>query len=201
MVNPKKKNPNMENFGKEQPIPKESTEDNKIRVMLQISVPRDNPSLAFESVSGFNIPGLEVDTSYSPVAISPSADFTANLESEGKEVVVIRGTVSSIDKIEELRKQPGVLRVDDDPQIAPFSASLEPSDCDPDTPKGTLDDVVNYLKVNEIWDSGYRGTGVVIAVVDCGITANGRNVKPGETSNRINQVVGGWPITDWGTDI
>ena len=71
-------------------------------------------------------------------------------------------------------------------------------DCDMYTAKGTLADVANYLRVDEIWAAGHRGEGIVVGVVDGGITALGRPVRPNEIA-RIDRVIGGFPVNDWGT--
>jgi serine protease AprX len=71
-------------------------------------------------------------------------------------------------------------------------------DCAPTVAKGAIADVARYLKVDEIWSAGYTGTGIVVGVVDGGITAEGRPVAPGETTRRIPRVIGG-PASNWGT--
>jgi subtilisin family serine protease len=112
---------------------------------------------------------------------------------------VVRGTVDSEDAIAELRAQPGVLRVWHDTSIFPFMpCPITPCDCDPLTPKGTIADVATYIGVDQVWASGYRGAGIVVGVVDGGITAQGRPVAAGQTPRRIPNVVGGW-VSDWGT--
>jgi subtilisin family serine protease len=70
-------------------------------------------------------------------------------------------------------------------------------DCSPGTPKGSMAEVRAYLGVDQIWAAGHRGDGIVVGVVDGGITAIGRTPKPGETA-RIGNVIGGFP-PDWGT--
>ncbi len=77
---------------------------------------------------------------------------------------------------------------------------VEPCDCDPAEPKGNLADVANYLGATDLWVRGYYGEGVVVGIVDGGITAQGRQVKSGETQRRIGRVIGGWPEVDWGTE-
>jgi serine protease AprX len=198
MQEPKKSNPNMEYRNGKSASTGTSGQNDKIRVMLQIRVPRGQPSMAFESPA-LNIQGLELDKSYSPVPLKPSPETSFGMEAEGKEVVVVRGTIDNKAKLEELKRQPGVVRVDDDPKIAPFSPPDGQPDCQPGSAHGTLQDVANYLRVNEIWNAGRRGAGIVVAIADCGITAEGRPVKSGETSNRITNVIGGWPSQDWGT--
>lgn len=76
---------------------------------------------------------------------------------------------------------------------------IPPCDCAPGTPKGTIADVAAYLGVPSIWAAGFRGAGIVVGVVDGGITAAGRPVIAGETSRRISRVIGGWPTANWGT--
>ena len=134
------------------------------------------------------------------------------------ETYVVRGTVANEKDIEKVRANPDVAEVWIDTPIAPFPADLRdpwvdpqpnpaaaacpipPCDCDPGTAKGTIADVATYLGVNRVWTAGFRGNGIVVGVVDSGITAQGRPVKAGETPRRIPRVIGGWPIADWGTE-
>ena len=62
----------------------------------------------------------------------------------------------------------------------PIACPIPPCDCAPGTPKGTIADVANYLGVNQIWSAGKRGEGIVVGVVDGGITATGRPLAAGE---------------------
>ena len=73
-------------------------------------------------------------------------------------------------------------------------------DCDSGIPKGDIAAVARHLGVDQIWARGFRGAGIVVGVLDGGITAQGRPVKAGETTRRIPRVVGGWPEADWGTE-
>jgi serine protease AprX len=154
----------------------------------------------------------------------PPEHAAAALEAANEELVVVRGTVEP-DKIADLERRPGVERVLKDVEVAPFSAVIEAPpaeelptreldlvspamapcpigtcDCSPSVAHGTIADVANYLGVNQIWAAGIRGDGIVVGVVDGGITAAGRPVKAGETPRRIGRVVGGWPAADWGTE-
>lgn len=78
-------------------------------------------------------------------------------------------------------------------------------DCAPGVAKGNLPDVAAYLGVDQIWNAGFRGDGIVVAVVDGGITASGRSIDSSDTSDPqwpnklISRVIGGWPTTNWGT--
>jgi len=71
---------------------------------------------------------------------------------------------------------------------------VDACDCSPRTAKGDLADVARYLGVDDIWQAGYRGRGMVVGVVDGGISAEGR-----VSGGKIPRVTGGWPEDDWGT--
>lgn len=136
------------------------------------------------------------------------------------ETYVMRGTVSSEREMEILRARPDVAEVWVDTPIGPVApvsplaeplvrvvqplgaavCPIPPCDCAPGTPKGTMADVAAYLGVDRIWSAGFRGSGIVVGVLDSGITAQGRPVKAGETNKRIPRVIGGWPTDDWGTE-
>ncbi len=73
-------------------------------------------------------------------------------------------------------------------------------DCDYATPKGTIAQVAAYLGVDSIWSTGKRGEGIVVGVVDGGIRAAGRTIKPTEAGQpTLGRVIGGFPVADWGT--
>ncbi len=72
-------------------------------------------------------------------------------------------------------------------------------DCTPGTPKATMAQVAVYHGVDQIWEQGIRGQGIRVGVLDSGMTAQGRPVIAGQTSRRIQRVVGGWPEASWGT--
>jgi hypothetical protein len=73
-------------------------------------------------------------------------------------------------------------------------------DCSPGTPKGTIAEVAAYLGADQIWAEGFRGTGIVVGVVDGGITAEGRPIRRGEEATvKVGRVIGGFPDADWGT--
>src|SRR5262249_50371641 len=153
--------------------------------------------------TGMNIPGFQLDTSYTPVPVNPHPDHEAQLTAVNEEVVVVRGTVEQSKKA-DLEQQPNVLKVWKDTRISPFASTLMElpqtiesrsfvrpmegfatcpigtCDCSPGTAKGTITEVAQYLGVDQLWAAGKRGTGIVIGIVDGGITAVGRPVKPGE---------------------
>ncbi len=73
-----------------------------------------------------------------------------------------------------------------------------------DKPDGTLADVRRALRIDRIAAAGYTGRGIVVGVVDGGITAHGRAMRVGSwpaipQSPAVGEVVGGWPASDWGT--
>ncbi|QFQ28825.1 S8/S53 family peptidase (plasmid) [Bacillus thuringiensis] len=175
--------------------------------------PNQNNMSVVNLATGLNINSFQLDSDYLPVPISPPPSFSAN---SADEVVLIRGNIEQ-GKIQELKNHPQVIDVWDDPVIEHFhnktvhnpesstlntsealsTCPISPCDCDSRTAKGTLAEVAQYLGVNKIWDAGFKGEGIVIGIVDGGITAVGRTPRPGETA-KIPRVIGGFP-SDWGT--
>jgi hypothetical protein len=196
----------------------------KQAVLVEMRVPRtpgaaraagDLPGAAVADVAGF-----ELDTSYDPVRSTPTGDTARGLLGADEEVVIVRGTIDPA-RIPELEAHPNVLKVWRDAPIAPFVAvEAAPSreapapfvspmmgfgtcpagtcDCLPGVAKGTLTDVARYLGADQLWAQGINGSGIVIGIVDGGITALGRPARVGE-SPRVPRVTGGWPTQDWGT--
>jgi len=164
--------------------------------------------------------GILLEMRVQPGATGMFARARRRFMSTGEEqTYLLRGEVEE-DKISELEKEPNVVKVWRDTKIAPFSSQKEalvspmsptgtcpipPCDCSPGTPKGTIADVVNYLGVDQIWSEGYNGTGMVIGIVDGGITAQGRTISTADTNHPnwpgqlIPRVTNGWPAADWGT--
>lgn len=202
----------------------EGTTSGSVPVLVELRVPAGQ-SMAALRIAQTVVPSLRLDPGYEPVPVAPSPHHAARMGA-GEEVVVVRGTIEE-NKIDELRARPEVVGVWKDAKIEPFSVGLEARpaprpvegappkghvlnlspamapcpfgtcDCSPGTPQGTINDVANYLGVNQIWSAGHRGDGMVVAVVDGGITAVGRTPKTGETA-KIPRVIGGYP-SDWGT--
>ncbi len=157
--------------------------------------------------------GFAMDEEFEPVPLRTTGEMGLT---STPETIIVRGTVRNEEAMAELRARPEVAGVWYDTPIAPFQFShphpevkkneaagpcpIPPCDCDPATPKGTMADVATYLGVDKIWAAGFRGAGIVVGVVDSGITAQGRPVKAGETPKRIPRVIGGWPTADWGTE-
>jgi serine protease AprX len=141
---------------------------------------------------------LVVDHDFSPVSIKPvvNDDFNFNFSAQ-TENYLVKANVSRND-IARIEQQDNVIKVWDDTYIEPFACPIPPCDCNSSVPKGKIADVAAYMGANQIWALGYKGEGIVVAVVDGGITASGRPVLSIETTKRINNVIDGWPA-DWGT--
>ena len=201
-------------------------------VLVEMRLPsRESASVAFKAGSEFSASGFQVDYSYTPVPMGRGDSGLESSMAEGTEqTVVIKGSIDPA-KIAELEQQPNVIKVWPDGPIAPFAMDtmleeevetedetgilqlkqgfaacpIGTCDCAPGVPKGTITDVANYLGVNQIWTAGFRGDGIVVGVVDGGITAQGRTINSQDTSRPdwpnklIPRVIGGWPVADWGT--
>lgn len=186
-------------------------------VLVEMRVPKAQGVLgASQMAAQMNVIGFVLDTSYEPVPVSASQD-AADFLADNQEIAIVRGVVDE-SKIEELEAQPNVIKVYKDTPIAPFnSALLEKADkdlvmpmdatgtcpigtcdCSPTTPKGAIADVATYFGVDKIWAAGYKGQGIVVGVVDGGITAEGRYIGAFETNRTIPNVIGG-PAQNWGT--
>jgi subtilisin family serine protease len=73
-----------------------------------------------------------------------------------------------------------------------------------DKADGTAEQVARDLGATRLWAGGYTGRGIVVGVVDGGITAHSRPTQFGgwpaiPQSPATGDVVGGWPPADWGT--
>jgi Subtilase family len=199
-------------------IPTPTDRLGRLSVLIELR-PQSGASGAFAMAAtrGIEVPGFTLDESFEPVSLTLRGD---GMSMAGGETYVVRGTVKDEKEFQRLRARPEVAGVWPDTPIAPFpgprdrspanvvpvpspaagACPIPPCDCDPATPKGTIADVATYLGVDRIWSTGVRGAGMVVGVVDGGITALGRPVKAGETTRRISRVIGGWPTADWGTE-
>jgi subtilisin family serine protease len=190
-------------------------------ILVELKVPKNQGMAAMQLVQERTIGSFQMDTNYEPIPMNPSQEMAVQF-AENEEIVVVRGQIEA-SRIPELEAQPDVIKVYRDTPLAPFISTLPEQlpeqrstnvvlptaaaatcpigtcDCASGTAKGTIADVATYLKVDQIWAAGYRGEGIVVGVVDGGITAEGRPVIAGQTSRRIPRVIGGWPTADWGT--
>jgi len=206
-----KKKPGVEFQGAEDNM----TEGEMQQIIVELRVPEQRgKGFIFQMASGLNATGFKLDPSYEPVPVSPIKDKATEFEAARVETVLVRGTIEK-SKIPELEKQPNVVKVRKDFKVKPFiggspqgrpldlvaamgKCPIPPCDCTPETPKGTIQDVAKYLGVDQIWADGIKGNGIVIGIVDGGITAQGRTPKPGEIA-KIPRVIGGFPPNSWGT--
>jgi subtilisin family serine protease len=182
------------------------------RVMVEMRVPKD-PQKGFAAGMGMSrdvamkAAGFQIDHDFTPVSVpSPSGGMGANEDS-----MIVRGEIEE-SKIGELESHPDVIKVWSDSKIAPFDAAVDmeirpirlrkegfgicplpPCDCEPGEAKGTISDVADYLGVSDIWAEGFKGEGIVVGVVDSGLTAKKRLRDGG----RIPNVIGG-SKSDWG---
>ncbi len=193
-------------------MPESREDDGMVRVLVEMRVESGTRGLGAQQMAGGLVAaGFEIDAEYEPIPMLPDDSETRDLQSLDEETVVVRGTVSK-GEIPNLEAQPNVVKVYLDVPIAPFAGigveeetqqglalmspaaacPIPPCDCSPGTAKGDIPDVARYLGVDKIWSAGRKGDGIVIGIVDGGISADGR--VPG---GKIKRVIGGWP-TDWG---
>jgi serine protease AprX len=154
-------------------------------------------SRALRTVEEIGVEGLKLDDSFPPVEFSQETRVASTRGDPDETTFVIRAEIPE-NKIKELESHPKVVKVWKDTPIAPFSCPIDPCDCTFGNPAiGNLDAVIKYLGVDKIWADGKKGSGIVIGIVDGGITAIGRNPQGDEVA-KISRVIGGWP-DDWGT--
>jgi subtilisin family serine protease len=183
--------------------PKLRDDAGKLSVLVEmVSMPGASAMVASAALREETLGGLELDEEFQPVPLGGGTlEAALGLGVAGTPTYVVRAKVDDESAMAELRKRPDVVEVWEDTPIAPYqTCPIPPCDCSPGTPKGTMADVANYLGVSQVWAAGFRGTGMVVGIVDGGITAQGRPVKTGETTRRIPRVIGGWPTADWGTE-
>ncbi len=178
----------------------------RIRVMVEMAVDtRADTRQIFAYVQEWKGSArFDVDRAYTPVAIRPRKAERERILSSGQRVVVVAGWIPR-DDMRALENQPGVLRVSIDTPLEPFleARSTVAAYSSHGEPIGNVKRLVKKLGVDRIWAKGYRGEGVVVGVVDGGITARGRDVEIGEQARipmppATGRVVDGWPY-DWGT--
>ena len=196
----------------------EESEDALQNVLVEMRVPRTQGTRTTRHMAtDMSVTGFELDTSLEDIPSTRAAAQAASIRAADEEVVVVRGRIDKR-RIAELEAQPHVIRVFIDTPIAPFASHVVEEnlttfvmplegfgtcpvgscDCTPGVAKGTLRTVAEYLGVDQIWAAGHKGEGIVIGIVDGGITALGRPARTGEAP-QIPHVSGGWPTADWGT--
>lgn len=176
--------------------------DGRLSVLVEmLASPGVSGAFAMTSVRDFDDGGFTLDEEFAPVPLGGTARGGMGFSGfGGGDSIVVRATVTDEAAMTALSARPDVISVWPDTIIAPFACPIPPCDCSPGTPQGTMADVANYLGVSSIWAEGFRGAGIVVGVVDGGITAQGRPVMSGQTPRRIPRVIGGWPVASWGTE-
>lgn len=189
-------------------------ESGQVAVLVEMRVPSgQDAAQTLQMAAGFNVSGFQPDTSYDPVPMTPETpEAVAEYAAANEEVVIVRGMIDDESSIPEIEVQSNVVKVWRDTPIDYFgndipqeeeivdlvadeafgTCPIPPCDCSPSTPKGTIADVARYLGVDQIWARGHKGQGIVIGIVDGGITAQSR-----VSGGTIPRVIGGWP-SNWG---
>lgn len=187
-----------------------------VRVLVELKVSRTaGPEAALSlGAPSFESAGFAVDEGFGAVPLGTPPEAAATLEAEHEERVLVRGSIAE-DQMAELEQQEHIEGVWLDTRIAAFPAGdpageeqrpfvdtvesaafgtcpIPPCDCSPSVAKGDFAAVRRYLGVDQIWAAGHRGSGIVVGVVDGGITTPAR-----VAGGRVPKVVGG-PKSDWG---
>ena len=192
-----------------------------IRVELPASVPRAE---AFEAAERHILAlktkiNIKFDRDYSAVPIRPPRAELERFRKSESQLFVVRAWIDPQD-IERLKKgEPSIHHIARDSRVEPFGptgsnmfqptsaaqSALARVDCGATVKAhGTAEDVARDLGVMRIWAAGYAGRGIVVGVVDGGITAHGRPSQFGAwpaipQPPAVGEVIGGWPPLNWGT--
>ena len=165
-----------------------------VRVMVEMR----QDTAGIEAVDSLSMaqelsPTFQLDSEFDPIPMASPSGPEALMAHEHESIIVVRGTIP-VDDIESLEAQPNVVKVWRDAPIVPFTSQEEPIqaiasvgdtlDC-PISPcgcqmtaVGDLASVRKFLGVDQVWDDGYRGQGIVIGMVD---TLTSRASKPSPT--------------------
>jgi subtilisin family serine protease len=190
-----------------------------IQVLIELRVPRSLGPLLSPIAGIIDVPSWRTDERCPIIPVGAATSrLQMSLDAAQQQLVLVRGKIDE-DRIDELRKQPNVFDVHIDAEVAPFdfaaagisrsnrfdgAASLldslcpiPPCDCNPEEHHGCLVDVATYLGANQIWQDGVTGDGIVIGIIDGGMTADRKLDR--DTPGLVPRVVGGWPTANWGT--
>src|SRR4030095_11655080 len=191
-----------------------------IRVELPASVPRVEAFEAAERhILAFKTKiNIKFDRDYSAVPIRPPRAELERFRKSESQILVVRAWSDPQD-IPRLRDEPSVHHIARDTRLEPFGPT-EPTMASPTSvlqsalarvdcggtakADGTVADVVRDLGIAKIRAAGYTGRGIVVGVVDGGITAHGRPSQFGAwpaipQPPAVGEVIGGWPPLNWGT--
>lgn len=193
---------------------------NRVPVTVRLAVPVGVSRAEVFRLAERWDPKLDIafDLDYSPVPVRPPRPEQEDFRKSGTQLLVVRAWVDPR-HISTLKAQPYVHHVAPDARLEPFTrpepTTVEPAvalhgpparvDCGA-TGKavGTAADVARSLGVTRIWGGGYTGRGIVVGVVDGGISAHGRPTQFGAwpaipQPPALGEVIDGWPPADWGT--
>ncbi|ELZ25104.1 peptidase S8 and S53 subtilisin kexin sedolisin [Halosimplex carlsbadense 2-9-1] len=204
-------------------------ERERVDALLEVTIGQ-GASMASIYAMVESIAGAAVDREFEPVTVRPTRERIPSTDPESQQVVLVRASVerSRLDEVESqvdgLWEDRAVLQPfeqsTDEPgggtvagPADPFdfagtaSASVAEDSYCPDEAVGSLHDgsVTEYLGVDEVWDDEVRGEGVVVGIVDGGITAEGRRIDPEDRNHpqwpgkTVPNVTDGYPADSWGT--
>lgn len=187
----------------------------------------------FDSALG-GIPGVELDPEFTPTVVPPTPEVTMDHETEEIVAVRGKVTQEGIEQIRsdpnvvrftpddslfalgmDLEMAGDALPAEDtadvDVDFAVPSSDVGVATYCPSTPRGvkrppsaTIEEIVDRLGARGLHERGITGDGVTVAVLDGGITAEGRTIQsqdldhPRFNGKQVPNVVGGAP-EDWGT--
>jgi serine protease AprX len=199
---------------------KPSDRSSWIQITLRVKLP---PGVAPTSVFSFLQSQhrelhahIAYDYDYRPVPVSVrNAD--PEFVTRGGQFVIVRARVNP-DRLSSLRDAPFVDHVGRDSRVEPFEWQLPmmtvPSfgiraasnriECaTTERADGTAAQVARDLGVERLWKAGLTGRGIVVGIVDGGITAYGRpmqftSLEAIPHTPATGHVIAGWPA-DWGT--
>lgn len=150
-----------------------------IHILVEYAV--SSPSLGFSGVPQTpSIPDL--DPNFAPIRIPGGRGASLAASGLRGATFVVRAEVDDEIEVEKIQKTQGVVSVWSDPQIDAFGdikmnpvnpqsgfSPSQPVDCASDQSTGSSQDVVNELKVRNIWDRGFTGQNVTIGILDGGV--------------------------------
>jgi serine protease AprX len=132
-------------------------------------------------------PDAGVASNLAALTAFATTDTSADVAS-ASQVVAVQADETALD---DLRARPGV-------RVWPNSAITFFVDCRPFAPAVTIEDIRDRLGVHEAWESGHRGDGIIVGVIDEGIDGTEYPVIGG--FNRIGgQVPGAAAIESHGS--
>ncbi len=189
------------------------------KIIIELRVQKStNAAESLRLAAALNVAGLKIDQDYEPVPIKPAEEQFESLRLANEEIVLVRGEIDE-ENVEQLKSQDNVVKVWTDAIIRPVGQAnippfpldtrggCTPRDCDPKTAKGNILDVARYLGCDKIWEKGFKGNDIVIAICDTGCDKNVLPVIDGWSPNLFFPpgthlpIEGGWHGSMCGTDV